>query len=97
MSGPSLKVRVIEVKLHGHRRKNGTLHQVADVTISEGFHVYALYFSHPFVMAALCNGGDYIFARGFYLLLSLFSLPNLSSHRLDVYHTSAHGVALVRI
>jgi len=26
-----------------------------------------------------------------------FSSPNLSGHRLDVYHTSTHGVALVRI
>ena len=30
---------------------------------------------------------------GFYLLL-LFSSPNLSGLRLDVYHTSTHGVAL---
>jgi len=37
---------------------------------------------------------------GFYLsffLLSLFSSPNLSGRRLDVYHTSAPGVTLVRI
>ena len=37
---------------------------------------------------------------GFYLLLSIylfFSSPNLSGRRLDVYHTSTHGVALVRI
>jgi len=34
----------------------------------------------------------------FYLLLSFFiSSPNLSDQRLDVYHTSGHGVALVRI
>jgi len=35
----------------------------------------------------------------FYLLLSsfFFSSPNPSGRRLDVYHTSAHGVALVRI
>jgi len=26
-----------------------------------------------------------------------FSSPNLSSRRLDVYHTSTHGVALVQI
>ena len=31
------------------------------------------------------------------LLLSFFSSPNLSGRRLDVYHTLAHGVALVRI
>jgi len=31
----------------------------------------------------------------FYLLL--FSSPNLSGRRLDVYHSSTHGVALVRI
>jgi len=37
---------------------------------------------------------------GFFLLLSIllsFSSPNLGSHRLDVYHTSTHGVALVQI
>jgi len=33
----------------------------------------------------------------FYLLSSFFSSPNLGGRRLDVYHTSAHGVALVRI
>jgi len=32
-----------------------------------------------------------------FLLLSFFSSPNLSGRRLDVYHTSTHGVALVRI
>jgi len=32
---------------------------------------------------------------GFYL--SFFSSPNLSGRKLDVYHTSTHGVALVRI
>ena len=26
-----------------------------------------------------------------------YSSPNLNGHRLDVYHTSTHGVALVRI
>ena len=30
----------------------------------------------------------------FFFFLSFFSLPNLSSRRLDVYHTSAHGVNL---
>jgi len=49
-----------------------------------------------FVMAALWNrAGHYIFALWF--LSSLFySSPNLSGRRLDVYHTSTHGVALVR-
>jgi len=27
----------------------------------------------------------------------LFSSPNLSQRTLDIYHTSTHGVALVRI
>jgi len=50
--------------------------------------------------AALCNrAGHYIFALWFlsFFLLSFFSSPNLSGRRLDVYHTSAPGVALVRI
>jgi len=37
----------------------------------------------------------YIFILSFGL--SFFSLPNLSHHRLDVYHTSTHGVIIVRI
>ena len=50
-------------------------------------------------MVALCNrAGHYIFTLGF-LLSSFFfsSSPNISRRRLDVYHTSTHGVALVRI
>jgi len=47
------------------------------------------------VNVALCNRADhYIFALWF-LLLSFFSSSNLSHCRLDVYHTSTHGVALV--
>ena len=53
--------------------------------------------THALFMVALCNRADhYIFIL--FLLLSsssFFSLPNLSSRRLDVYHTSAHGVVLV--
>jgi len=33
----------------------------------------------------------------FYLSSFFFSSPNLSGRRLDVYHTSTHGVTLVRI
>jgi len=51
------------------------------------------------VMAALSSRcGHYIFARGFFLLSSIYffySSPNLSGRRLDVYHTSTHGVVLV--
>jgi len=40
--------------------------------------------------------GHYIFALWF-LSFFFFSLPNLSGRILDVYHTSRHGGALVRI
>jgi len=43
---------------------------------------------------------DVIFSScGFFFLSSFyhFSSPTLSRRRLDVYHTSTHGVALVRI
>jgi len=54
------------------------------------------------IMAALCNmAGHCILPCGFFLLsffLSFFlSSPNLSGRRLDVCHTSTHGMALVRI
>jgi len=45
-------------------------------------------------------GGHNIFALwllSFFLSIFFYSSPNLSGWRLDVYHTSTHGVALVRI
>ena len=49
-------------------------------------------------MVALWNRADhYIFALWFLLSSSFFSSPNLSRRRLDVCHTSTHGVALVQI
>ena len=52
-------------------------------------------------MAALWNrAGHHIFALWFLLLsffFFFFSSPNLSGRRVDVYRTSTHGVALVRI
>jgi len=50
-------------------------------------------------IAALCNRtGHYIFVLWFLLLSSIFfSSPNLSRRRLDVYNTSTHGMAVVRI
>ena len=54
--------------------------------------------SYFLIMAALCNrAGHYIFALRFLLSIYLFSSPNLSRLRLDVCHSSTHGVALVRI
>jgi len=50
------------------------------------------------IMAALRSRcGHYIFIMWFLLSSSSssFSSPNLSGRRLDVYHTSTHGVALV--
>jgi len=56
-------------------------------------------FSMSIIMATLhSRGGHYIFAL--WLLLSFFLFPRLISvvtHWMYVYHTSTHGVALVRI
>jgi len=53
------------------------------------------FFVSIFMAALRSRCRRYIFALWF--LLSFFlSLPNLSRRRLDVYHTSTHGVALVR-
>jgi len=51
------------------------------------------------IMAALRSRcGHYIFVPFLLVLASFcFSWVNLSGRRLDVYHTSTHGVALVRI
>ena len=47
-------------------------------------------------MVALCNRSDHIYFHPVSSPL-FFSSPKLSGRRLDVYHTSTHGVALVRI
>ena len=47
-------------------------------------------------MAVLCNRAGHIYFRPVSFFF-LFSTPNLSGRRLDVYHTFTHGVALVRI
>ena len=71
-------------------------HKLLTHAQNHGFHMVLL--SSPYVI-----GGPLYFCPvvSFYLLsfyLSFFySSPNLSGHRLDVYHTSTHGVALVRI
>jgi len=50
------------------------------------------------IMVALWNKADhYIFALWFLSIFFFLSSPNLSGRRLDVYHTSTHNVALVRI
>ena len=56
-------------------------------------------FLHLLIMVALCNRADhYIFALWFLSSFFFFlSSPNLSRRELDVYHTSTHGVVLVRI
>jgi len=49
-------------------------------------------------MVTLWNRADhYIFMLWFVLSSFFISSPNLSRRRLDVCHTSTHGVALVRI
>jgi len=50
------------------------------------------------IMTAVWNrAGHYIFILWFLSIFYIFSSPNLSGRRVDVYHTSTHGVALVRI
>jgi len=48
------------------------------------------------IMVTLWNRTD-LLPCGFFYLSVFFSSPNISHCRLDVYHTSTHGVALVRI
>jgi len=47
-------------------------------------------------IAALCNRAGHICLHPV-VSSSLFSSPNLSGRRLDVYHTTTHGVALVQL
>jgi len=69
------------------------------VCIINNYQSFRKLIEHCIFMVALCNRADhYIFALWFLsFFLLFFSSPNLSGRRLDVYHTSTHGVALVRI
>jgi len=74
------------------------------IVYSNSAHIYEQFVQvcACFFMVALCNRETiYIFilflSSFFFLLSSFFSSRNLSGRRLDVYHTLAHGVALVRI
>jgi len=49
------------------------------------------------IMVALWNRADHYSFAMWFLLSFFFSSPNLSGRRLDVCHTSTHGVALVQI
>jgi len=51
--------------------------------------------SHDSLWLPCVAGADIIFLSGFFILSSSFSSPNLSGRKVDVYHTSTHGVALV--
>jgi len=54
-----------------------------------------LYFD--WFMVALCNRTDHIYFHPVICSFFFFSSPNASGRRLDVCHTSTHGVALVWI
>ena len=61
---------------------------------------YTILYSVIFMAALRSIYADIIFLPcAFFLFLSfyLFSSPNVSGRRFDVYHTSTHDVALVRI
>jgi len=61
-----------------------------------------IYCCSCWLMVTLCNRTDHIYFHHVVCSSSsssssFFSSPNLSGRRLDVCHTSTHGVALVRI
>jgi len=72
-----------------------TINFAVDVCISLNAVQFLICFTGIFMAALRSRYGHYIFALWF-LCIFYFS-PNLSRCRLDVYHTSAHDVALVRI
>jgi len=106
-----LRYRILAALLHGTQQPSsaklyGVVIQGMELpNFRRGCHLYSAgrpsrwASAHILVMAALCNRGAIIFLPcSFFLLSSIFfSSPNLSGHRSDVYHTSTHGVALVRI
>jgi len=61
-------------------------------------HLWAVLTVNCWFMVALWKGADHIYYHAVVCSsFFFFSLPNLICRRLDVCHTSTHGVALVRI
>ena len=71
------------------------------VIIQTFFKIKLCSFTGAVIMAALCSRGAIIILPCSFFLLSIFYLflssPNLSGRRLEICHTSTHGMALVRI
>jgi len=72
---------------------------LAAMTISPLTGLFYYSTSRNFLWPSHVIGGPLYFCPvvSSFFLLSFFSSPNLSRCRLDVYHTSTHGVALVQI
>ena len=77
--------KVIEVTDFGTNRKS-----ICDFLIRADHYIFILFL---LLWSPYGIGRPYIFSSCFFFFF--FSSPNLSSRRLDVYHTSAHGVVLV--
>jgi len=80
--------RVLAALLHGSSSER----QPNFAAVNRGRHLCSA--GRPSCWALAHISSSFFF---FLLLLLLFSSPNLSSRKLDVYHTLAHDVALVRI
>jgi len=85
-------MRLTAPKLGLNLRTTGAMH----VTLYRTWRLSDLFTGPRGQVALRSRCGHYIFILWF-LLFIFFSSPNLSCRRLDVYHTSTHGVALVRI
>jgi len=71
---------------------------VCDVMRLHSYVGHGIVYSDRFLWPPYGIGQSIIFLPcGFFLSFLFFFSPNLSSRRLDVYHTWTHGVALVRI
>jgi len=86
--------------------RSETVHLPLTLADAETVFLTVLHLSHPWLSFAKINlimaslwAGHYTAAvvSIFFFFFLLSSSPNLSGRRLDVYHTSTHGVALERI
>jgi len=66
-----------------------------------GHYIFVLWFVSFFLWPPYVIGGPLYFCPVisifFFFFYLFYSSPNLSGRRLNVYHTSTHGMALVQI
>jgi len=83
--------------MHVLKIRLGLMHFMVALWNRADHYIFALWFLLSFLWPPCVADADIMFCLVVSIFFLFFPLPNLSGRRVDVGHTSTHGVALVRI